>query len=385
MSLIRYCSRRNIELDPIIFSVDNWTHGGASEILIKNNINFYKVPRKFGRKRPYFANKLALVELLISIPFLVYFFLEVFNKKRPDGFFVEQKNGFFEFIFSVFAQKYRSKLIIYQHGYEMFNDFKVQSEIGLIKSAVFRYLVRGISWVFIFKCLERLRRVKYDLCLVYSSYAEGVARRQLECDNFSVCGSLSLQNLLGSERLERLERSGEGVLICSNGFLRYANSKLRLETLKKMSTCYFFFHKCTPVKIRLKPGEFVTQKEIDIYFQKDDIFVDNCVELSEQLKSFRYAIFANTSTVGLECAIIGNKVMTYDFTGASYGFFPEFYKKIGIQSSLNEGDTNCESKLRLFSNINVEKMEFYTGSLSNNGNMCIVSAIKSVMDYDYER
>lgn len=382
LSLVRSFEEDGEKIEPIFLSISRWTHGGASRFLSDSNVSFYEVPRFFSERRPYFSKKTFFIELLFSIPVLVYFFSKVFKKYRPDAIVVEQKKGYFEFILSAFAQKYQSSLILYQHGYEMFNDFQSDQISTIIKSWFFKILSYNFTKILISGLQGKLKKeIEYDLCLLYSQYAENIAKQQLNCKEFYICGNLSLRSVADLQNSEKDPE--DGVLICSNGFLRYSNLKMRSKTLSVISSLYQYYRECTSVKIRLKPGEFVSSDEISAYSLCDKAFANNTVEIGKQLQEYKYVICPDISTVGLECAILKKKLLTYSIGKSPYNFFSCLYHKIGVNTI--EPDTvhdMCKDRLDYFSDINTDGFEFYTGTLKVGGYACAAEKICKVIKWN---
>jgi hypothetical protein len=375
LSLVKSFEEENVKMEPIFLSISKWSHGGASRVLSHNNSFFYEMPRIFSERKPYFFKKTAFIELLLSVPILVYFLAKVFKKHRPDAIIVEQKKGFFEFILSAFAQKYQISLILYQHGYEMFHNSKRDRISTMFRSWVLRVLSYNFTTVLISGLnSSSSRKIKYDLCLIYSQYAERIARQQLDCKEYYICGNLSIRSMAGLKNSGK--ESTDGVLICSNGFLRYSNLKLRSKTLELISSLYHSFRECAPVKIRLKPGEFVDRDEFSKYSLSSQVFADNTVAMSSQLQEYKYVICSDISTVGLECFVFNKKLLTYSVGESPYNFFSSLYQKMDVNTIGSVADHGrCNERFDHFSDVNASDFEFYTGILKPGGNANVVNKI----------
>jgi len=371
------CSGQKIE--PIILSISRWTHGGASKLLAESGVSFHEIPRFFSEDRPYFSKKTAFIELLFSVPMLVGFLSQVFKKHEPDAIIVEQKSGFFEFILSAFSQKYQSALILYQHGYEMFHNPQIGHDKAAVKSQLLKTLSYTFTKILIFGLQQRPRGIKYNLCLLYSKYAEQLAKQQLDCAEFYICGNLSVRSIAVSEELK--EQSVDGLLICSNGFLRYSDLNLRTKTLRAISSIYRTFKAYGRVNIRLKPGEFLEDREFSHYSLQSEDFVNNSVEIGLQLQEYSYIACSDISTIGLECCILKKKLLLYSVGESPYSFFPFLYQKMGVSVVSQDlvGDEYREG-FSIFSNVDASGFEFYTGALNPGGYVGVTEKICRVIE-----
>jgi hypothetical protein len=370
----------------MIISREKWTGGNASSEAKSLMIPYVVLPRPSKSNIPFWSRKNPAKEVFSSLDILKKSVLNLFEmNQKPAILFLDRDDDYLSnYIIYLFKSK-SSKVILYQHGYEIINEL-YKHPFYLEKYKKIKRYIRHITFFGFLPIQPKgVGKNGSDLNLVFSessllAYKKfGIKENLLKC-----IGNMSLDHLPNKNQKYLISKNNK-ILLCTPGFYRMKDVNLHRLTTHFIENIVEKWGNDVKIVIRLKPGEFpVANNELrDLIFNEKIAFDPLDYSVDKVGRDYDFVISNSFSNVALECLIAKipvaiyriNKYKEYMYLSGVYKSLkiPEVFSKNAAVVPLDNIYNQLESPPKLNESL-ISKL----GSLE--GNSCMRAA-KEINNY----